>query len=194
MPVQTMSSPRSRAASEKRSFWDRWKRPRIVTVDASTLLDHPVMQACDGRSPGRANTAPQDRTHVALAARWKDVLVGGAVLAVRDRTSFIRVLHVDATWRGEGVGRRLLQSFLQRARLQFIRDVYVVATVADAGFYALHGFRPVDEREGSSRDVLESFEPVASSVSRVESDTILLQRNLATWLVSVPYDGITVNM
>ena len=193
MSIQATSSAPPQPTSKKQSFWRRWRRPRIAEVDASTLFDDPALSTCyDGSVDSRINDAPHSRS-MARVARWEGATVGGVALEVRDRTSFLRVLHVDAAWRGCGVGRRLLQGIVQRARLQFVRDIYVRATAADAGFYALHGFRPVDGEE--ARGALAHFGPDALPTSDLASKArILLRRRLAAGFVSVPYDGVTVKM
>lgn len=190
MSVQTRSAVRSPATVETRSFWDRWRRPHITEVKVSALADIPDVLACYRQNTGRSanSTFPP---HLALVARWKGTPVGGAVLHLQDRSAVVGGLYVDAAWRGEDVGQRLLQRLVQHARRQFMRTIYAVATVDDAGFYALHGFRPVDE-QAVSPGVLAHVRSVTSAV--FAEDGILMRRELTPWLVNVPYDGFTVKM
>lgn len=140
------------------SLLNRWKRPRIVDA-------------------GPSDRSPDD---IALEARWHDAAVGRASLEIQNQIAQIRALRVDASWCKRGVGRRLLRALLQRARFRQIRDVYVLATTATAGFYALHGFRPAD--------------PQNASPSTDGTAHILMRRHLTPGLLSIPSAGITAKM
>lgn len=172
-----------RVSSRPRSLWDRWRSLRIVASTTSELVDKgPIPHACYRRWD-EAQT-PADR--IARAARWNGTLVGGAILEIRDDTATVRALYVAPTWRGHGIGKHLLRTLLRRARLRLVRDVRVLATAADAGFYTLHGFRPVDEHAETRT------EPASAGV---QAEAFLpMRRRLTLGLVNTPVDGITVKM
>ena len=119
----------------------------MVAVTALELIESRTTPACDRRWTGIEANNTAGHRYLALAARWKGIAVGGVALEIRHRTAVVRMLHVDEAWRQRGIGRRLLRGLLRQASFQFVSDVYVLVTVADAGFYALHRFRLVDEQE-----------------------------------------------
>jgi GNAT superfamily N-acetyltransferase len=66
---------------------------------------------------------------------------GGFALA--DGAILLRSIAVDPTLRQTGVGSALLDDVLDEARAAGARDAWLLTTTA-AGFFARHGFRPVD--------------------------------------------------
>lgn len=190
MSTQTLAIPHTPAIFKKPSSWNLWRRPRIVAVNASELIESRTAPLCNGRWTGtEAHVTAQGRRYLALTARWKDAAIAGAVLEIRGRQAVVRMLHVEEAWRRSRVGRRLLRRLLGQASFQFISDVYVVARAADAGFYALHGFRPLEENASNRFDLADWNEPITD-----DGERLVMHRRLTSPFVSVPYDGIMVKM
>lgn len=116
MSTQTLAISHTQAVFKKRSFRNLWRRPRIVAVNASELIESQIAPTCEQRWTGiEVNNTAYRHRYLALVARWKDRAIAGAALEIRDRTAVVRMLQVDEAWHRRGVGRRLLRSLLRRA-------------------------------------------------------------------------------
>lgn len=186
------------ASTDEFSFWDvlweLWRGPRIVEVNASEHSERRVAPGgCTQWTGVEVNDLQHPRRGIALSARWKNASIGGTTLEVYDSTSIVRTLHVDPAWRRRGVARRLLRSLLRLAHF-YANDVYVPATAADAGFYALHGFRPVDDQRDSRGPADRLVSSVLNECISDERDVVVMRRRLPSGFVSTPYDSITVDV
>jgi amino-acid N-acetyltransferase len=83
-------------------------------------------------------------------------LVGVAGLEVHGRDGVLRSVAVAAERRGDGLGSRLTERVLERARSAGLRRVYLLTTTAE-GFFPRHGFRRI-ERDEASPEVRRSVE------------------------------------
>lgn len=71
-----------------------------------------------------------------------DRLVGSAVLEHYGSAGLLRSVAVAPEWRGQGLGRRLVQAALDQARLAGVHQIYLLTETAPA-FFSRLGFRPV---------------------------------------------------
>lgn len=78
-----------------------------------------------------------------LAARDVDRLVGCAALEVCGEHALLRSVAVAANRRGEGLGDRIVEAALELACRLRVVEVYLLTDSAE-GFFAHHGFEPVD--------------------------------------------------
>jgi amino-acid N-acetyltransferase len=93
-----------------------------------------------------ANGLPEAGLREHLATTWVAVqaghVVGSAALEIYGGAALLRSVAVDAAWRQQGLGRRLVEHVLDAARTQGIRRVYLLTETAGA-YFARLGFRPV---------------------------------------------------
>jgi predicted GNAT family N-acyltransferase len=54
-------------------------------------------------------------------------------------------MAVLEAWRGRGVGSRILESLIEKARARGDREILLAAQVHAVEFYRAHGFQPVGE-------------------------------------------------
>ncbi|MDR0592138.1 MAG: amino-acid N-acetyltransferase [Bifidobacteriaceae bacterium] len=66
----------------------------------------------------------------------------GAVHVMWKGLGEIRTLAVAPRWRGRGVGRRLVEALLKRARDLGLDRLFCLTF--EVGFFAAHGFRPIE--------------------------------------------------
>jgi amino-acid N-acetyltransferase len=66
----------------------------------------------------------------------------GALHVMWDDLAEIRTLAVDPAWRGRRVGDALVTELLDRARALGLRRVFCLTF--EVGFFARHGFRPIE--------------------------------------------------
>ena len=83
-------------------------------------------------------------------------------------------MAVLSDWRGRGVGDALLSALVDQARQRGWRELSLHAQVTALGFYARHGFLPVDERfveagieHQSMRTLVDADNPVGSREAAV---------------------------
>ena len=194
MTTQVIPIP-TKAIFRWRPFQKFWSRTRIVDVSVLELIDVQEFSLCDRKwLRNIAKNRELGQSFVAVAARRNDVTIAGAVMEVRDKTGVVRLFHVDDAWRRRGVGRRLLRGLLARARFQLITKVFRIANAADAGFYALQGFRPVDANNTDGR--LDRLNLGIKKEHASDSGAqIVLQRRLSSALMNnSPIDGIAMKL
>lgn len=75
-----------------------------------------------------------------------DCLIAAGGLEPAGDCGLLRSLVVTPDWRGRGLGRRLIQHLLARARARDYRAVYLLTETA-AAYFLRHDFEPV-ERAG----------------------------------------------
>lgn len=84
-----------------------------------------------------------DAAAVHLVARVRGRPVGTARVVMRGRSAKIGRMAVLKTYRGKGVGRRLLRRAIAAARRRGAQKLYLHAQVPVIGFYETEGFRCV---------------------------------------------------
>ena len=72
-----------------------------------------------------------------------DRLVAAGGLEPAGNYGLLRSLVVEPDWREHGLGRRLTQYLLERARARGLEAVYLLTETAD-GYFPRHGFEPVE--------------------------------------------------
>ncbi len=119
-------------------------RPMTIaeTEDYKSLV--PVMMA-NGLEFGMDEPVPTD-----LVKCWKLTddegrVRGGAVLAVREGQYICDGICVDAPFRKEGWGRKLLTALTEETAERGGESIFLVARAP--GFFAREGFFPVDKKE-----------------------------------------------
>ena len=93
-----------------------------------------------------------------VACLREEVIGTGALLPEADGVGRILRMSVARPWRRQGIGRRILEALLERARAAGYRRVVLetTATWEDAiAFYRRHGFRRVGVRHGDVHFVRE---------------------------------------
>lgn len=83
-------------------------------------------------------------------------MAGVAGLEVHGRDGVLRSVAVDPSLRSRGLGARLTERMLERARATGLRRVYLLTTTAE-DYFPRHGFRRIS-REAASPDVQRSVE------------------------------------
>lgn len=84
-----------------------------------------------------------DHLHHFLLAKHEDHLVGVVGLEVYGEFGLLRSLAVAAPHRGKGVGKMLYENLMAYARLQGVKELYLLTTTAEA-IFARFGFIQVD--------------------------------------------------
>ncbi len=77
-----------------------------------------------------------------LVALADDRVVGAAGLELYGEAALLRSVVVHPEWRGRGLGQRLTEAVLKKARARGIREVYLLTKTATA-FFPRFGFRPI---------------------------------------------------
>jgi amino-acid N-acetyltransferase len=91
-----------------------------------------------------------------VVAESEGLLVGVAGLEVYGASALLRSVVVDDSWRGSGVGRRLIETALDEAKGRGIDDVFLLTTTAEH-YFPRFGFTCVS-RESVAADVQTSVE------------------------------------
>jgi amino-acid N-acetyltransferase len=94
----------------------------------------------------RANSRPlegfNDHFATALVAREQQRVIGSAALEMYAPYALLRSVAVDASHRGQGIGRRLTTEALALAHRQGVERVYLLTDTA-AAFFPKLGFREI---------------------------------------------------
>jgi len=95
---------------------------------------------------------------VFMVARYQDQIIGtGALVPRQDGTAEIVRMSVAADWRRQGIGRRILQALVDRARLAGFRRIILETTETwqeVIAFYLSFGFRIIRYKDGDVYFVL----------------------------------------
>lgn len=91
-----------------------------------------------------------------VVAESEGLLVGVAGLEVYGASALLRSVVVEDSWRGSGVGRRLIENALDEAKGRGIDDVFLLTTTAEH-YFPRFGFACVN-RESVAADVQASVE------------------------------------
>lgn len=116
-----------------------------------------------------------ERFDHALVARRDGDIVGSAVLEVYGDAALLRSVAVDPTLRSQGLGRRLTEAALERARREGVQTVYLLTTTA-GDYFPRFGFRPV-AREAVAPGVQASVE----FTSVCPASSLVMKRELGDW-------------
>jgi amino-acid N-acetyltransferase len=84
-----------------------------------------------------------DHLATILVARLGDRIVGTAALEIHSDGALLRSVAVSSEFRGQGIGAALVQSAMQVAEEQSLRDVYLLTFTAEHYFVRL-GFELLD--------------------------------------------------
>jgi phosphinothricin acetyltransferase len=125
----------------------------LALIYSQGIVDRVATLETDERSPEerRAWLAGRDPRHPVLVAEVNDQVVGfGSLNVFNPRKAYDHVadfsLYIERSWRGKGVGGRLLQALIDRARrIGFHKMVLSAFPFNQAGtaLYERHGFRVV---------------------------------------------------
>lgn len=81
-----------------------------------------------------------------ILAKEEEKVVGSVGLEIYNSYALLRSLAVDASQRGQGLGKKLYQQILESAREKDIKEVYLITTTADK-FFAKKGFVNINRSE-----------------------------------------------
>ena len=106
-----------------------------------------------------------------VVARVDGRIVGAAGLELYADGALLRSVVVDASAQGQGLGQRLTDAALSRARAKGVSNVFLLTTTAD-GFFPRFGFERI-RREDVPESVRQSVEfrsacPASAVVMRAE--------------------------
>jgi amino-acid N-acetyltransferase len=100
-------------------------------------------------------------------------LIGVAGLEIYRSSALLRSVVVEDEWRGSGVGGRLIDLALEKARARGLEDVFLLTTTAEH-YFPRFGFACV-AREAVSREVQASVE----FKDACPASAVVMQRHLA---------------
>jgi len=151
------------------SYGDAPCPPRQTVVDRARDGDAPAIRALLGRA-GLPTAGFRDCGDEMVVARRGTDVVGCAGLDVRSGGALLRSVAVAADCRGHGLGMKLTEAALARARQLEVRAVYLLTTTAEH-FFPRFGFEPIS-REDVPASVRLSVEfttacPASAIVMRV---------------------------
>lgn len=117
----------------------RWAR----TADVPTIRRLIDIYAPVGKLLAKATVALYEDIQEFLVAEVAGRVIGcGALHVMWEDLAEIRTIAVDPAWHGRGLGHRLAIGLLDNARRLGIRRVFVLTF--ETGFFARHGFQPID--------------------------------------------------
>jgi amino-acid N-acetyltransferase len=127
------------------SWEDRMATSTQITIGAAETEGFPAILEL----LARADLPPEgllEHIETALVARTGGEIVGSAALEVYDDGALLRSVAVDPNLQGQGLGVRLTEAVLHRARELSITHVYLLTETA-AEFFPRFGFQPVERSE-----------------------------------------------
>lgn len=80
-------------------------------------------------------------------AHSRERIVGCVRFCVEEGTPMLRTMYVDSTYRGQGIGRMLLQAFENHLEKNKIKNVFCLPYVHLEKFYGSIGFKIVQSSE-----------------------------------------------
>jgi len=116
-----------------------------ILIEPATSNDLPAILGLIERS-GLPQDGLADHMAAALVARDGDRVVGSAALEMYGASALLRSVAVDASLRGQGLGRRLTQAALDLARQRGVTGVYLLTETA-AEFFPRFGFQRIERAE-----------------------------------------------
>ena len=113
------------------------------TADVRTIRSLVDTYAFDRRLLSKATvTLYEDVPEFIVGELDGEVVACGAVHVMWEDLAEVRTVAVDPSLRGQGVGARLLDSLLQRARDLGVKRVFCLTF--ETGFFGRHGFVEID--------------------------------------------------
>ncbi|MDQ7041225.1 MAG: GNAT family N-acetyltransferase [Rhodothermus sp.] len=94
------------------------------------------------RRCGLLDTGVPEQLDRVLVAREGARVIGMALLERYGADGLLRSVAVDPAWQRQGIGRRLVEAMLLRARQEGLRQVFLLTETA-RGFFEQLGFVPV---------------------------------------------------
>lgn len=85
-----------------------------------------------------------------------DRLIGCVGLEIYGENALMRSLAVESSYRGQGLGIRLLAAAESGAASNSVRNLYLLTTTAE-GFFAAHGYQMI-ERSKAPQDIQQTCE------------------------------------
>jgi amino-acid N-acetyltransferase len=129
--------------------------PSRIKLREATKKDLPTVQRLLKENDLPFNDIPQIIDRLFMAYRDAD-LVGIAGVEGRGNFGLLRSLVILPSFRGKGYGRELSSKIIEQARLQGIKELYLLTTTAEAFFKRL-GFRRI-ERESAPMAIQDTTE------------------------------------
>ena len=114
-----------------------------------------------------------DHFDTAVVARQGSRIVGSAALEMYEEGALLRSVAVDPSVRSIGLGRRLTDAALDRARARHAPAVYLLTTTAD-GFFPRFGFTRI-----TRDDVPESVKRSVEFRSACPASAIVMRKTLS---------------
>jgi amino-acid N-acetyltransferase len=112
-------------------------------------------------------------SHYVVAESGEGV-IGAAGLEVYGASALLRSVVVEDSWRGSGVGRRLIENALDEAKQRGIEDVFLLTTTAEH-YFPRFGFSCVN-RESAAAELQASVEFQGAC----PSTAVLMRKGLKT--------------
>ena len=116
-----------------------------VRIENATAADRDAVLALLA-AEGLPAAGLQEHFAEAIVARRGGTVVGSAALEIYQGGALLRSVAVTAPVRGTGLGARLTQAAIERARARRLPAVYLLTTTADA-YFPRFGFVPITRAE-----------------------------------------------
>jgi arsenite methyltransferase len=113
----------------------------VATVEPASTADREAIEALLARL-GLPTAGLAEHLASALVAREGGEVVGCVALELYGEAALLRSLAVRPDRQGAGLGTRLTEAALDRARREGVRELYLLTETAD-GFFRRFGFAPV---------------------------------------------------
>lgn len=129
--------------------------PNRIQIRKATRKDLPTVQRLLKENDLPFNDIPQIIDRLFMAYRDSD-LVGIAGVEGRGNLGLLRSFIILPSFRGKGYGRELSGKIMEQARLQGMKELYLLTTTAEAFFKRL-GFKKI-ERESAPMAIRDTTE------------------------------------
>ena len=183
MPVRHVQVRRARTSDvvHIRRLVDTYSVDRRVLSKSTVNLyediqEFWVAEVEDDTDPSEGPEAGSDGVSGPEGAVWCRVVGCGALHVLWEDLAEVRTVAVDPSMRGSGIGDRIVSALLDAARELGVRRVFCLTF--ETGFFAKHGFAPIQGTPVSARvyeELLRSYdEGVAEflDLERVKPNTL----------------------
>ena len=133
----------------------RIKNCECVEVRTARPADLPQVLSLLGKAELPTAGVKEAFSHF-VVGESDDGLVGAAGLEIYGSSALLRSVVVEDSWRGTGVGRKLIETALDEARQRGIDDVFLLTSTAEQ-YFPRFGFACVS-RESVAAEVQDSPE------------------------------------
>ncbi len=116
-----------------------------LTLETATSEDWPAIQALL-QEAGLPTEGLAEHLATALVLRGSDGLVACGALELYGKSALLRSLAVAPSWRGQGLGQRLVHALLHLAQERGVQRVALLTETA-GDFFPRFGFRPIPRQE-----------------------------------------------